>query len=144
MARSPAAPAPTYTVRSTTTCGATSLARSFGVAGESRKYLLYAVDTSGSTDTELRARAVAGGSDIPLGTNVGRLSPLAGTNAFVMHAYGARVPGQPSAPATITKIDLDSPATPRLLASDVAPHVVVERTVYVGAGTAGLRALTIP
>lgn len=127
----------------TTVLVATPIARPQGFT-ESGKYLLYAVDTSGSTDTELRARAVAGGPDIPLGTNVGRFSPLAGTNAFVVYAYGARVPGQPSPPATITKIDLDSPATPKLLASDVAPPVVVDRTVYVGAGAAGLRALPIP
>jgi hypothetical protein len=127
----------------TTVLVATPIARPQGFT-ESGKYLLYAVETSGSTDTELRARAVAGGPDIPLGANVGRFSPLAGTNAFVVYAYGARVPGQPSSPATITKIDLDSPATPKLLASDVAPHVVVDRTVYVGAGAAGLRALPIP
>lgn len=127
----------------TTVLVATPIARPQGFT-ESGKYLLYAVDTSGSTDTELRARAVAGGPEIPLGTNVGRFSPLAGTNAFVVHAYGARVPGQPSPLATITKIDLDSLGTSKILASDVAPHVVVDSTVYVGAGAAGLRALPIP
>ena len=126
-----------------TTLVATPIATPQGFA-ESGKYVLYKVNTTSSFDTELRARAVAGGAEITLGANVGRVSPLAGTNAFVVHAYGLQTPGQPSVPATVTKIDLDSPTSSKLLASDVGPHVVVDRTVYIGAGAAGLRAIPVP
>ncbi len=108
---------------------------------ESGKYVLYTVAVSSEFDTELRARAVAGGPEIKLGANVWRFSPLAGTNAFVVHADGPQAPEQPS---TITKIDLDSPTSSKLLASDVGPHVVVDRTVYIGARGIGLRAIPLP
>lgn len=110
---------------------------------ESGKYVLYGVEPS-ATNGEIRARAVAGGQEIVLGTNVRRVSPLAGTNAFVVHARGASVSGKPLPPATVTKIDLDTPGATKLIASDVDDHVVVARTVYVGAGLAGLRALPLP
>ncbi len=127
----------------TTTLVATPTATPQGFA-ESGKYVLYTANTTSSFDDELRARAVAGGAEITLGANVGRISPLAGTNAFVVHAYGAWTAGQPSVPATVTKIDLDSPTSSKLLASDVGPHVVVGSTVYIGAGAAGLRAIPVP
>lgn len=127
----------------TTTLVATPIASPRGFT-ESGKYVLYSVEVEGVANDELRARAVAGGQEIALGTNVGRVSPLPGTNAFVVFATGARVSGQPSPPSTVTKIDLDAPAASKLIASDVGAHVVVGRTVYVGAGLAGLRALPLP
>ena len=111
---------------------------------ESGKYVLYSVEPEGVTNDELRARAVAGGQEIALGTNLGRISSLPGTNAFVVFATGARVSGQPSPPSTVTKIDLDAPAASKLIASDVGAHVVVGRTVYLGTGLAGLRAVPLP
>jgi hypothetical protein len=127
----------------TTTLVATPIASPRGFT-ESGKYVLYSVEPDGVTNDELRARAVAGGQEIALGTNVGRVSPLPGTNAFVVFATGARVSGQPSPPSTVTKIDLDAPAASKLIASDVGAHVVVDRTVYLGTGLAGLRALPLP
>lgn len=127
----------------TTTLVATPIASPRGFT-ESGKYVLYSVEPTGVTNDELRARPVTGGQEIALGTNVGRVSPLPGTNAFVVYADGARVSGSPPPPSTVTKIDLDAPAAPKLVASDVGAHVVVDKTVYVGAGVAGLRALPLP
>ena len=127
----------------TTTLVATPTASPRGFT-ESGKYVLYSDELAGGTNDELRARAVTGGQEIVVGPNVGRLSSLPGTNAFVVFSFGVRVSGQPSPPSTVTKIDLDAPAAPKLIASDVGAHVVVDKTVYVGVGLAGLRALPLP
>jgi len=113
--------------------------RGFTASG---KYVLYDVEVNASV-SEVRARAVTGGTDITVGVNVSGLSPLPTTDAFVVDSYGVTPAGQ-SLRSSITKVDLDAPASPKVIASDVGAHAVVDRSVYFGAGEAGLRRLPIP
>lgn len=113
----------------------TGMPRGFTASG---KYVLYEDDSRTLYENTLVARDVAGGPAIAVGKGVARMYPVKGTNAFVTFAYTS------DGTTFVKKVDLDAPTATTLLATDVAPPVLFEKVLYVGAGPAGLRAIAIP
>lgn len=113
----------------------TGMPRGFTASG---KYVLYEDDSRTLYENTLVARDVAGGPAIAVGKGVAHMYPVTGTNAFVVFEYAS------SSATFVKKVDLDAPTATTLLATDVAPPVLFEKVLYVGAGPAGLRAIAIP